>query len=217
MVLACACAAAVACRRSDLDRGAASTTTTTSARPESTATSSRTIDNAGFVDNAGRTSEMTSRTTSSGMRATETGSERPTGTPGSGMPIPSAGASGGGHASETGRAAEPRRVPVRTTPASRTRGAPVLSDDVARLARARCDRATACDRVGPGRAFESQGDCMMQLRARSERDLEAAACQNGVDRTSLALCLGEVRKLPCDETDELANVAMCTPADVCGV
>lgn len=49
---------------------------------------SRTVDDAGFVDNAGRPSSETARTQMSGMRATEGGGERPTGTPGAGAPVP---------------------------------------------------------------------------------------------------------------------------------
>lgn len=215
LAIACASVAAAACQRNDLDRGAV--TTTTSARPDSTATTSRTIDNTGFVDNAGRTSEMTNRTTASGMRATETSSERPTGTPGSGTPIPGQGTPA--RATEEGQ--PPPRARSGAAPASGplvpTSGPPVLDDDVARLARARCDRETACNRIGPGRAYESQGDCMMQQRGRSQRDLSAAACQNGIDRTQLALCLGETRKLACDATDELANVGMCRPTEICGI
>ncbi|MBX3262609.1 MAG: hypothetical protein KIS78_15815 [Labilithrix sp.] len=57
-------------------------------RPEARTSSPRTVDAAGFVDNGGRTSNESARTEMSGMRATETGAERPTGTPGVGLPIP---------------------------------------------------------------------------------------------------------------------------------
>src|SRR5690606_10395456 len=72
------------------DRAPARDVTTTNAAlrgPELLPPRSQTVDSAGFVDNAGRTSDERSRTEASGMRVTETGSQIPTGTPGSGFPL----------------------------------------------------------------------------------------------------------------------------------
>lgn len=205
VTVALLCSFAVGCQRSDLDRGAVTTTTTTSARPASTATTSRTIDNAGYVDNGGRTSEMTNRTEMSGMRATEVGSERPTGTPGSGTPIPG----------QPRRAPEPERGAAAATAAVPGNGPPLLDDDVARLARARCDRATSCGRVGAGRAFETDSDCMMQQRGRGQDDLGAVSCAGGIDHRQLGLCLAELRKVACGASDALDATPSCRATAIC--
>src|SRR5688572_29577460 len=89
LVLAVASVAVAACAKDSGDR--ASSTITYSARqprPDHRPPPTRTLHSTGFVDNAGRTSEQTNRTEASGMRATETGGERPTGTAGSGLPLP---------------------------------------------------------------------------------------------------------------------------------
>src|SRR5688500_17650196 len=89
LVLALASVAVAACAKGTGDR--ASSTITYGARqprPDRRPPPTQTLHSTGFVDNAGRTSEQTNRTEASGMRATETGSERPTGTAGSGLPLP---------------------------------------------------------------------------------------------------------------------------------
>ena len=63
-------------------------TTSSAADAQSRPAASRTVDSAGFVDNGGRPSSETARTQMSGMRATEGGGDRPTGTPGAGIPVP---------------------------------------------------------------------------------------------------------------------------------
>lgn len=69
-------------------RAARVATTASVEEAQARPTSSRTVDDAGFVDNAGRPSSETARTQMSGMRATEGGGERPTGTAGAGIPVP---------------------------------------------------------------------------------------------------------------------------------
>lgn len=80
--------AAAGCDRAPARCPSGVTATSASMRPEARSSSPRTVDAAGFVDNGGRTSTDSARTEMSGMRATETGAERPTGTPGVGLPIP---------------------------------------------------------------------------------------------------------------------------------
>src|SRR5687768_906628 len=82
-------AGAAACEKDARDRaGSTITYSARQPRPDQRPPPTRTLHSTGFVDNAGRTSEQTSRGEASGMRATETGSERPTGTAGSGLPLP---------------------------------------------------------------------------------------------------------------------------------
>lgn len=220
-----------ACSRGNLDRGARTTTSSASTtRPDRRVPQSRTIDNAGFVDNAGRTSEQTNRTESSGMRATETGSERPTGTA-SGLPLPAeptgargvsegerenAGGEGPGTAPRVpGAPAAPAAPRAETGPVA-TGGPP--TEAIGRLARARCDHATACNDVGTGRAWGSQESCVVEQRDQARADVASLGCRRGVDRTQLATCLISIRLQGCDargvgldEVPECRTTALCVP------
>ena len=206
-----ACAVATAC-----DGGArgpdarAALTSANAPPPASTAVSSRTIDNAGFVDNGGRTSDMTGRSEMSGMRGTEAGSERPTGTPGSGLPlrVPSKaartdiGEGAGAATSETGA----------STPSA---GGPP-SEAVARLARARCDRETSCTRVGPGRAWATQDSCVAKQRERVGAAVSAMSCPHGIDNVQLGTCLNALRGQACaDRRGDLALLPDCATNALC--
>jgi hypothetical protein len=206
-------AATAGCDRGELGRGARATSTSASApRPDSTVATTRTIDNAGFVDNGGRTSDMTSRTEMSGMTATETGSERPTGTPGSGTPWPFQSSGARPNIGEGAGAASSERGT--SVPSA---GGP-LSEAVGRLARARCDRETACNRIGPSRAWKSQESCVAHQRELVGGDVSALACPRGVDGVQLGTCLNALRGQACDDRrgdlqilpECLAN-ALCAP------
>ncbi|MBX3185563.1 MAG: hypothetical protein KF819_01055 [Labilithrix sp.] len=177
-----------------LDRVGTTTTSAASPRPDATGTTTRTIDNAGFVDNGGRTSDMTSRTEASGMRGTEAGSERITGTPGSGLPIPflrPPPREGTGELSTTTRSAA-------QTPA----------EAVARIARARCDFEIAC-RHAPA------ADCMAQERRRTGAELSAMSCPDGITPARLGVCLSALRRKPCSERNALDAVAECREQALC--
>lgn len=227
--------AASACDRGDLGRGAQ--TTTTSAwvpRPDATGTTSRTIDNAGFVDNGGRTSDETSRAQTSGMRATEVGSERITGTPGSGQPIPFLDPSPRRRAVQRERPPDaigtgevlaptteigPRPQAETPPPSARTTGPaphPAELDATERIARARCDRQVTCDRIGPGRSWASEGACMMQQRPRASDEVNELACARGVDAMQLGMCLDAIRQAPCTESATTPGaMSQCQPTSVC--
>jgi hypothetical protein len=200
-------AAVTGCDRRATDRTASTITYSARApRPDSTATTTRTVDNAGFVDNAGRTSEQTTRTESSGMRATETGSERPTGTPGSGLPLPlppraPAGQVGEGAGALGGEDGSP--------------GAPGETV-VARMAQAICDRETSCNRVGPDKPVATAAQCMSVVRDRARVDVVDARCERGFDTTQLALCLTVIRQTACDASlDAIGSLTHCQPSALC--
>jgi len=205
-------AVAPACDRGDLGPGARSTITSAATpRPESTAATKRTIDNAGFVDNGGRTSDMTSRSEMSGMRATEAGGERPTGTPGSGTPWPFQSNAGPPTIGEGAGAASSERG----TNAVPSAGGP-LSEAVARLARARCDRETTCSRVGRGRAWATQDSCVAHQRESVGADVSALACPRGVDNVQLGTCLNALRAQACDDRrGDLAVLPECGASALC--
>jgi hypothetical protein len=139
-------------------------------RPGRTPASSRTTDSSGFVDNGGRTSEMYARGEASGMRATETGSERTTGTPGSGLPV-----------------AAPLRARTAGEAPRTDRGNPGVPREavVSRLAEAICDHEAGCGRVCSAEVKE-------QTRARM------SGCADAFDATAVASCLGAVRRSACD-------------------
>lgn len=205
------CAFATACGRGAQGRDVQTSLTSANAPPPaSTAVSSRTIDNAGFVDNGGRTSDSTGRSEMSGMRATEAGSDRPTGTPGSGFPlrIPSRtartdiGEGAGAATSETGASA------------SSAGGPP--SEAVARLARARCDRETSCSRVGPGRAWATQDSCVAKQREGVGPAVSAMSCPRGIDNVQLGTCLNALRGQACtDRRGDLGVLPDCVTSALC--
>lgn len=176
-------------------------------RPDGTATTTHTVDNAGFVDNGGRSSSETARTELSGMRATESGSERPTATTG-GIPLP-LGASAPARA-DSGEGAGSGGP---TSPA----GGP-SSEATARIAEARCDRETSCNRIGKGRAWASKGSCLEAQRERVGRAIDTAVCKRGVDSVQLTSCLTEVRGQACnDPRDNIDSTAGCRASALCAL
>jgi hypothetical protein len=206
--LALAVVGVAACEKDTRDRaGSTITYSARQPRPDQRSAQARTLDSTGFVDNAGRTSEQTTRTEASGMRATETGSERPTGTPGSGLPLPidpksnddqigeGAGSLGGDDATGSGAPGD------------------ML---VGRIAQARCDREVACNRVGEGKAFATTAQCTSSLRNRSRADVVAARCARGFDHTQVALCLTSVRQYRCESgLDAIDAIAQCQRSALC--
>lgn len=200
VMLVLAIAGLAACEKSRLDRPAS--TITYSAKQQS-----RTADSTGFVDNAGRTSDQHGRSETSGMRATETGSERPTGTPASGTPIPIDPPSHGAQVGEGAGALGGEDATGSGAPGDTV---------VGRIARARCDRETACDRVGEGKPFATGEQCMASVRGRSRADVVAAQCSRGFDSTQVASCLTSIRQVACDaRLDAIENVPHCQSSGLC--
>lgn len=202
--------ALAACQKDARDRAASTITYGARLpRPDTTATSKRTLDSTGFVDNAGRTSEETVRTEASGMRATETGSERPTGTPGSGTPIPLGPTPA---PSPVGEGAGAGPLGGELTGATGAPGDTV----VGRVARARCDREIACNRIGAGKPFATSEQCMSALRETARADVVGADCMNGFDTTQVGICLNTLRQLSCDtRLDAITAVASCQSTAIC--
>lgn len=208
LVLASAGAfAVVGCEKDTRDRaGSTITYSARQPRPDRRPVPSQTVDSTGFVDNAGRTSEQTNRTQASGMRATETGSERPTGTPGSGLPLPEA----KGHDPQVGEGAGSLGGEAATGS-----GAPgdML---VGRIAQARCDREVACERVGEKKTFATTEQCTSTLRERSRADVVAARCARGFDNTQVGICLTSIRQYRCESTLEAVDViSQCQSSALC--
>ena len=209
-----------ACERTDAGRPAQTTTTAwTVPRPEATGTTKHTIDNTGFIDNGGRSSDMTTRSEMSGMRATEAGGERPTGTPGSGLPLPIP-------PSEPPRSLQEALEEGTRSPTDSPRGsrrstsAPesgLSPENAYRVARARCDRETACSRVGAGRTWATQDSCVTDQRERVGADFASLSCPRGLAPMELGACLNAVRVRPCTggAGAELEEVSECLPSAIC--
>lgn len=157
--------------------------------------SSHTVDSAGAADNGGKTADGTTRSQFSGMRPTEVGGQAPTGTPGSGLPLP---------IEATGKTSEAERIqrqkPVTSGP---PKGAP-NEEVVGRLAAAWCDREQYCGRIGNGKAYGSSSACVDRQRPGVRQSTDGAACPNGFDADKVSACLTALRRAECSA--KLASV-----------
>ncbi|MBX3204287.1 MAG: hypothetical protein KF764_04425 [Labilithrix sp.] len=199
--------AAASCDRAPTRGPSDVLTRSASVGPEARSSSSRTVDAAGFVDNGGRTSNETARTEMSGMRATETGAERLTGTPGVGLPLP------------IEPAIPPRPAGERTRPPppsdSATAGAPTEAV-VAGAAQALCERERACGRVGTGALWASANKCLVAMRPLARSDLARTGCPDSFAPTPVASCLSAIRGAACDQrVDGLGALEECEARSIC--
>jgi hypothetical protein len=143
------------------------------------------------------------------MRATEVGSERITGTPGSGyIPgrLPLA-VTPTGTESPNGPTREP---PARSSP---PRG-PSVFEALPRVASAYCDGENACGHVGTGRRWPSAEACRNES-APTGSNLDGPECAVGVDTTALASCLAGLRGRACDDTRSAADLPSCQSSALC--
>ncbi len=203
---------AVGCSASN-DVGKAAVTSVTSGETNpSKPPTSRTIDKTGYQDNAGHsTEEIVSRGGEmSGVRGTEAGDDRPTGT-NTGIP---------NGARETVAGAEkspliPRSASVQPH-MDNTSPLTAYADEPGKLARAVCDHEHVCNRVGPDHPFGSDDACLSAVRARTLRDFEAASCN--ANTAALALCVADLRRAECSrvigrpsDLEDCAAHAICAP------
>ena len=180
--------------------------TATSAQTTGASLQSRhTVDNAGFHDNAGHTSDDYPANEMSGARATEGGGLAPASSPRT-TPLPEA-------FSQNEHALSPNAEPL---PAGPTQPAGVSDDRGARLSRAICDRETFCNHVGKGREWKSQDACTTHYTMSGQKQIESASCERGIDTTQLAACLQAVRALPCNtEPRTLEAIPACRANTLC--
>jgi len=185
-------------------RGPSTVTTTSGAmRPEARPSNPKTVDNSGFVDNAGRSSDERGRTEMSGMRATETGSERPTGTPGTGFPLATT--------STTARSDREKAGSEGAVAAS----APAEAV-VGRFAQALCDYEMSCERIGKQKRWPSLATCVDKKRSVAREELADASCPDRYDPTAVASCLSAVRLASCDaHVERLQALPGCEPTLLC--
>ena len=141
------------------------------------------------------------------MRATETGSERPTGTPGTGLPIPIEPDTGGVESGERPRPPETGR---------NTTAGPAVDAVTGRLAQALCDRENSCGRVGRDKAWPSLATCASSVRVVIRQDLAQADCPDGHNSDAVRSCLSSLRLAACDQRiDGLASLPECDAPALC--
>jgi hypothetical protein len=182
-------------------------TTTSGAlpRPVALPPPSRTTDSTGFVDNAGRTSDQRDRTEASGMRPTETGAQAPTGTPGSGFPMPLEPP----QPAPPAEAPRPDRMAIGPVPADEGTVVRAVLDEVTV---AYCERELACGRIVPSEGF----GCTRTIATRYREDLGRAECPFSFDIDSVVSCTSAIRATPCDvPADDLSEVPECKPETMC--
>jgi hypothetical protein len=172
-----------------------------------------TVDNAGFVDNGGRTSDEVNRTQLSGMRPTDLGGQNFAATPASGWPWPL----------QRGWRAPTKELPAREGEARRTLvPRKVLEGGIpptvvsAQIAEAECERDLTCAEHGERHDWPTDAKCMAGLRDRERREVEAAGCELGFDAGNVARCLMALRNTPCDvHLDSAADLNDCDAQSLC--
>jgi hypothetical protein len=83
---------------------------------------------------------------------------------------------------------------------------------------ARCDRQITCNQVGASRRFESRKVCTDEEGTRTQSELGAGECPNGVDSAKLQSCLRKISTMDCSKLiaslqsiDECKAAALCLP------
>lgn len=86
----------------------------------------------------------------------------------------------------------------------------------ARITGARCDREVACSQVGAKKRFETRDICTRNEGSRTQDELKAADCPNGVDEKKLHTCLETLAKQDCTKlVSALQSIDECKTATLC--
>jgi len=89
------------------------------------------------------------------------------------------------------------------------------AEAVTEIARARCERETACNNVGQGKDFDTGTTCMKELAYNVQGELRPEDCPN-VRKTELDQCVQEIRGVACaNMIDSIERVATCKKAQLC--
>jgi hypothetical protein len=176
----------------DPARGPNDVTTTSASvlHPAAAPAAVRMVDNTGFVDNGGRTDDEVARTEMSGMRPTEMGSERVTGTPGVGVPLPFVDPTTPPrfHGLERERPVAAERVAAAGIPRTVVSGT---------MTQALCRRDAACARQSQDHDYPTLPKCTAGSRGRAREEIEGSGCTVGFDADRVAACLNAIRQTDC--------------------
>jgi hypothetical protein len=93
----------------------------------------------------------------------------------------------------------------------------VNADGIVRIAEARCDRDQQCGAIGgPNARFATRLECLTDRREKTNRDLAAQTCPQGIEEEHLGACLDAVHAAPCSSSLEvLQSLTACKPSVVC--
>ncbi len=88
---------------------------------------------------------------------------------------------------------------------------------VGRLTRARCERETFCQNIGPGKKYFSAEVCLDVFRSRIGDALSSEECPGGLDETAVSQCLSAIASEQCSSRPEEAMMRMdrCQRSTIC--
>lgn len=128
----------------------------------------------------------------------------------------------GGLAACSANTPPPPNAPQPIVPGSRvaigvTEQQTVVDQDVVdRLSQAACDRSQSCNRIGPGAYYRDRADCVATIGANYRKELNAAACPDGIGEAGLAQCERSLRSGECTEPGEENGIpSHCVLASIC--
>lgn len=197
--------------RSPSDENYVSTWSGRPPHPDQLPPAVHTVDNAGFVDNGGRTSSDVDRTQMSGMRATEQGSQNFSATPGPGWPWPG----------QAGWTTPGKELPVALGQGVAP-GAPAVESGVPasavaqQLSEAACERDAACAQRNERHEWPNQASCLSRARERERERVETAGCGLSFDATKVSMCMAAIRSASCDTSLSRATaLEACQGKNLC--
>jgi hypothetical protein len=107
------------------------------------------------------------------------------------------------------------RAPARE---ATTTGAGIVGneDAVHRLTDARCERARACNQLGPKEKYADEASCRRENAHDLEADLRPSECRYGIREEKLSNCLQEIRNERCgNPLDSISRLATCRTGKMC--
>jgi hypothetical protein len=82
------------------------------------------------------------------------------------------------------------------------------------IADAQCDRAQRCKGIGPDAEYATRAHCLTRMRQTAQQTV--GECNQGIDRSDLAQCVGEIENQDCGVSfDGLETWVACQSDDLC--
>jgi hypothetical protein len=89
-------------------------------------------------------------------------------------------------------------------------------DAVQRITGARCEREYLCNKIGPGKSYETREACMNELGHNKRADLGAEECGRGISEPDLQDCLHDIHEEKCENPlDAISRLAACRKGKLC--